>query len=184
MKYQTAVEQFWLSDWQTDAISDCPTVDHARHFAAASFSSSQQLCTVCSGICNTVFTLYSCITGCTTGLYNRLHDTTSFTTGCMKTAGCTTGRVNYANEPSQAALERSSQDAYDVIRLTRSKAAMWTVNRWRTVVSGTTTRGWNVSWGRSPSVTFSTEGRHNFHVPRTTVCHTFCRMANYKNLEL
>jgi len=36
--------------------------------------------------------------------------------------------VNYANEPSQAALERSSQDAYDVIRLTRSKAAVWTVD--------------------------------------------------------
>jgi len=48
-------------------------------------------------------------------------------TGCMNTAGCTTGWVNYANEPSQAALERSSQDAYDVI-LTRSKAAVWTVN--------------------------------------------------------
>jgi len=36
--------------------------------------------------------------------------------------------VNCANEPSQAALERSSQDAYDVIRLTRSKAAVWTVD--------------------------------------------------------
>jgi len=36
--------------------------------------------------------------------------------------------VNYANERSQAALERSSQDAYDVIRLTRSKAAVWTVD--------------------------------------------------------
>jgi len=36
--------------------------------------------------------------------------------------------VNYANEPSQAALERSSQDADDVIRLTRSKAAVWTVD--------------------------------------------------------
>jgi len=37
--------------------------------------------------------------------------------------------VNYANEPSQAALERSSQDAYDVkIMLTRSKAAVWTVD--------------------------------------------------------
>jgi len=36
--------------------------------------------------------------------------------------------VNYANEPSQAALERSSQDAYDVIKLTRSKAAVWTVD--------------------------------------------------------
>jgi len=36
--------------------------------------------------------------------------------------------VNCANEPSQAALERSSQDAYDVNRLTRSKAAVWTVD--------------------------------------------------------
>jgi len=36
--------------------------------------------------------------------------------------------VNYANEPSQAALEQSSQDAYDVIMLTRSKAAVWTVD--------------------------------------------------------
>ena len=44
----------------------------------------------------------------------------------MNTVGCTTGWVNYANEPSQAALERSSQDAYDAIRLTRSKAAVWT----------------------------------------------------------
>jgi len=35
--------------------------------------------------------------------------------------------VNYANERSQAALERSSQDAYGVIRLTRSNAAVWTV---------------------------------------------------------
>ena len=35
-------------------------------------------------------------------------------------AGCTTGWVNYANELSQAALERSSQDAYNVIRLTRA----------------------------------------------------------------
>jgi len=46
----------------------------------------------------------------------------------MNSAGCTTGWVNYANEPSQAALERSSQDAGDVIRLTRSKAAVWTVD--------------------------------------------------------
>jgi len=36
--------------------------------------------------------------------------------------------VDYANEPSQAALERASQDACDVIRLTRSKAAVWTVD--------------------------------------------------------
>ena len=46
----------------------------------------------------------------------------------MNTAGCTTGWVNYANEPSQAALEWSSQDAYDVIRFTRSKAAVWTLD--------------------------------------------------------
>jgi len=61
-----------------------------------------------------VFTLYS-------RLYNRL-------CGCMNIAGSTTGWVNYANERSQAALERSSQDAYGVIRLTRSKAAVWTVD--------------------------------------------------------
>jgi len=36
--------------------------------------------------------------------------------------------MNCANERSQAALERSSQDAYDIIRLTRSKAAVWTVD--------------------------------------------------------
>jgi len=34
----------------------------------------------------------------------------------------------HADEPSQAALERSNQDAYDVIRLTRTKAAVWTVD--------------------------------------------------------
>ena len=50
-------------------------------------------------------------------------------TRCLHfTAGCTTGWVNYANEPSQAALEWSSQDTCDVIRLTRSKAAVWTVD--------------------------------------------------------
>ena len=36
--------------------------------------------------------------------------------------------MNCANERSQAALERSSEDAYDAIRLTRSKAAVWTVD--------------------------------------------------------
>jgi len=46
----------------------------------------------------------------------------------MNAAGYTTGWVNYANEPSQAALERSSHNADDVIRLTRSKAAVWTVD--------------------------------------------------------
>jgi len=42
-------------------------------------------------------------------------------TRCLHfSASCTTGWVNYANEPSQAALERSSQDVYDVIVLTRA----------------------------------------------------------------
>jgi len=51
---------------------------------------------------DTVFTLYS-------RLYNRLYEQSRL---C-----CTTGWVNYANELSQAALKRSSQDAFDVIRL-------------------------------------------------------------------
>jgi len=46
----------------------------------------------------------------------------------MNTVGCTTGWVSYVNERSQAALGWSSQHAYDVIRLTRSKAAVWTVD--------------------------------------------------------
>jgi len=43
-------------------------------------------------------------------LYNQL-----YTAGFMNTAGCTTSWMNCANEPSQAALERASQDVYDVI---------------------------------------------------------------------
>ena len=35
---------------------------------------------------------------------------------------CTSEQINRYNKPSQAALERSSQDAYDVIRLTRGCA--------------------------------------------------------------
>ena len=42
-------------------------------------------------------------------LYNQLY-TASF----MNTAGCTTSWMNCANESSQAALERASQDIYDV----------------------------------------------------------------------
>jgi len=50
-------------------------------------------------------------------------------TRCLHfTAGCTTGWVNYANEPSRAAHARSSQDAYDGIRLMRRKAAVWTAD--------------------------------------------------------
>jgi len=52
-------------------------------------------------------------------LYSRLN---------MNTAGCTTSWMNYANEPSQTALERSNHGACDVIRLMHSKAAMWTVD--------------------------------------------------------
>jgi len=44
----------------------------------------------------------------------------------MNTASCTIGWVNYVvNEPSQAAV---CQDHYDVIRLTHSKEAVWTVD--------------------------------------------------------
>jgi len=60
---------------------------------------------------------------CSWSLTQCLH----FTTGWVNTAGCTTGWVNDANESSRASLQRSIQDAYDVIRLTRSKADVWTV---------------------------------------------------------
>ena len=33
----TAVDQFWLTDWHTEAVSDLPTADHVRHFAATAF---------------------------------------------------------------------------------------------------------------------------------------------------
>jgi len=48
-KCQTAVDQFLFNYWQTDAISNWPTADHLRHFAATS-SLLQQLCTVDNGI--------------------------------------------------------------------------------------------------------------------------------------
>ena len=60
------------------------------------------------------------------GLTRCLYYTAGCTTGC--TAAYIYGWIKYANESSQAALERSSQDAYGVIRLTRSKAAVWTVD--------------------------------------------------------
>ena len=44
------------------------------------------------------------------------------------TAGSATSWVSCTNEPSQAVLERASQDAFDVIRLMHSKAAVWTVD--------------------------------------------------------
>ena len=55
-----------------------------------------------------------------------------------------------------------------------SDGSEWDMEIWRPEVE-------NVTWGCSSSVIFSTEGRHNFHVPRTTVCRMFCRMANCNN---
>jgi len=61
--------------------------------------------------------------------------------------------------------------------------ACLTVNRWRTVVSAT----WKYD---DPRLNMSHEGdmfnrgSSYFHVARTTVCHMFCRLTNYKNLEL
>ena len=49
-----------------------------------------------------------------------------FTASC--TTGCTTSWVNYEYKPSQATLEQSSQDAYGIIRLMCSKAAVWRVD--------------------------------------------------------
>jgi len=46
--------------------------------------------------------------------YERIYYATP--TRCSHfTTGCTTGGMNYANERSQAALERASQDVYGVI---------------------------------------------------------------------
>jgi len=52
-----------------------------------------------------------------------LHFTADCTTAVVEPAVCTTGWVNYANEPT--AKRRFSGP---VIRLTRSKAAVWTVD--------------------------------------------------------
>jgi len=37
----------------------------------------------------------------------------------------------------------------------------------------------NVTRGRSPSATFTTEGSSYINVARTTVLHMFCRMTNH-----
>jgi len=65
--------------------------------------------------------------------YNRLgelYDTRCYFNVRSKADISQLNLPHYANAPSQAeaALERSSQDACDVIRLTRSKAAVWTVD--------------------------------------------------------
>jgi len=31
------MDQFWLTEQQTDAVRDWPTADHVRHFAATAF---------------------------------------------------------------------------------------------------------------------------------------------------
>jgi len=48
----TYIKLLWLTDWQTYAISDWPTSDHERDFAATSLSLLQQLCTVSHAIFN------------------------------------------------------------------------------------------------------------------------------------
>jgi len=46
-KYHTFVNQFWLNDWQTDAISNWLTADdHVRYITATSLSLLQELCTI------------------------------------------------------------------------------------------------------------------------------------------
>ena len=52
-----------------------------------------------------------------------------------------------------------------------------TFNRWRTVVSAT----WKYD---DPRLNMFNRGSSYFHVARTTVCHMFCRLTDYKNLEL
>jgi len=73
-----------------------------------------------------------------------------------------------------ASVPRATADARGLRTPIAQIRTSRTVNRRRTVV----TEMWR------PEVAFSTEGRHNFDVPRTTLCHMFCRMASYKNLEL
>ena len=49
--YRTALDQYWLRPyWQTDAISDWPTAEHARHFAATFFILCYDSCVVDNGI--------------------------------------------------------------------------------------------------------------------------------------
>ena len=44
------MDQFWLTEQQTDAVSDWLTADHVWHFGHDSFSLLQQLCKVGRGI--------------------------------------------------------------------------------------------------------------------------------------
>jgi len=86
-------------------VADLANNSHGTYFRSLSAA------TVLRGCCS-CYASYP-VTGCS-----------HFTAGCA--TSCTTGWVNYANEPSQSA--RSSQDAYGVIRLRHSKAAVWTVD--------------------------------------------------------
>jgi len=57
--------QFWLTDWQTDTVSDWLTADHVRHFAATAF--------LCCGSCRGVYglRLRSSIFCCRTCVYGK-----------------------------------------------------------------------------------------------------------------
>jgi len=66
-----------------------------------------------------------------------------------------------------------SSDASSVHYKRKLCCCSFTFNRWRTVVSAT----WKYD---DPRLNMSHEGA----LARTTVCHMFCRLTNYKNLEL
>jgi len=73
----------------------------------------------------------------------------------MTTGGSTTSWVNY--ESNQAALDRSSQGAYDVIRLTRSKAAVWTADDMARLIEILTKKDILI-YAFLPSVAYDPEG--------------------------
>jgi len=53
-------------------------------------------------------------------LTRYLHFTAGYATGCMNTAGCTTGWVNYANDPAKRRLSGPAR--------TLMTSAVWTVD--------------------------------------------------------
>ena len=100
----------------------------------------------------------------------------------------TTFSYNQQTIPVQRQKELSS-DQLRAASLIGRNATTWlcAFNRWRTVVSAT----WKYD---DPRLNMSHEGAARmlhvqprvviFHVALTTVCHMFCRLTNYKNLEL
>jgi len=79
------------------------------------------LVVLCGGLVRHSSPVHSMLTVVCLSVHSRpLFVRTCVTRWLHFTACCTTGCVNYANKRSQAALERSSQDADDVIRLTRA----------------------------------------------------------------